>query len=73
MTNDNLKPFLNKRVHVTNSVGGGVYTGTLAGFKPGKFAINQLLIHNSEGGTTASKRDTSRWFTTEKCSVVLAD
>lgn len=72
MTNDELKPFLNKNVSVVNTLGGGVYEGKLAGFKPGKFALSNLLIKNQEGGLTASKRDTTRWFTSANCIVTIA-
>lgn len=70
MTNDALKPLLNQRVKVVNEPNLGTYQGRLVGFRPGKFALGELVILNPDGSTkVASKSDRTRWFSTGRCRV----
>lgn len=70
MTNDEIRPLLNRRVRVVNRPNLGSYLGKLVGFRPGRFALGELVILNPDGSTkVASKTARVRWFATANCTV----
>lgn len=59
-------------VHLTNSVGGGVYGGEIAGYRLDKVCLKKLQIYHKSGHLFVTpKWGEKRWFRLNKVSIVI--